>query len=100
MARGRKACLMAAVRWGQELAEVYDAVYAAESEPSALDPVVDLLAGLANGGFPLEFGVGAGRGAPRLRRRRGRGRGNGGAEPKGGRAPPEAGGRGGPPAGG
>ena len=60
---------MAAVRWGQELAEVYDAVYAAESEPSALDPVVDLLAGLANGGSALEFGVGTGRVALRLRSR-------------------------------
>jgi hypothetical protein len=58
---------MAAVRWGQELAEVYDAVYAAESEPSALDPVVDLLAGLAHGGSALEFGVGTGRVALRLR---------------------------------
>jgi SAM-dependent methyltransferase len=57
---------MAAVRWGQELAEVYDAVYAAESEPSALDPVVDLLAGLAQGGSALEFGVGTGRVALRL----------------------------------
>ena len=57
---------MAAVMWSQELAEVYDLVYAAESEPSAVDPMVELLAGLADGGSALEFGVGTGRVALRL----------------------------------
>jgi SAM-dependent methyltransferase len=60
---------MAAVTWGRELAEVYDAVYSAASEPSALDPVVDVLAGLARGGSALEFGVGTGRVALHLRKR-------------------------------
>jgi SAM-dependent methyltransferase len=60
---------MAAVTWGRELAEVYDAVYAAASEPSALDPVVHLLADLAHGGSALEFGVGTGRVALHLRNR-------------------------------
>jgi SAM-dependent methyltransferase len=57
------------VTWGRDLAEVYDAVYAAESEPSALEPEVGLLADLAQGGRALEFGIGTGRVALRLRDR-------------------------------
>ena len=52
---------MASVTWGPELAEIYDKTYAAMSEPSVLDPIVDLLAGLARGGPVLEFAVGTGR---------------------------------------
>jgi len=35
------------ITWGQELAEVYDAVYTSGSEPSVLDQMVDLLSDLA-----------------------------------------------------
>lgn len=49
------------VTWGPELAEVYDQTNAAMFEPSALDPVVDVLAELACGGPVLEFAVGTGR---------------------------------------
>jgi SAM-dependent methyltransferase len=47
--------------WGPELAEAYDDVYGAMFEPSALDPVVDLLASLARSGPALEFAAGTGR---------------------------------------
>jgi SAM-dependent methyltransferase len=60
---------VAVVTWGRDLAEVYDAVYAAESEPSVLEPQVGLLADLAQGGRALEFGVGTGRVALPLRDR-------------------------------
>ncbi len=47
--------------WGREIAEVYDATYAALAEPSVVDPIVDLLAQLAGDGAALEFAVGTGR---------------------------------------
>ena len=47
--------------WGGEIAEVYDATYAALAEPSVVDPMVDLLAQLAGDGVALEFAVGTGR---------------------------------------
>ena len=47
--------------WGREIAEVYDATYAALAEPSVVDPMVDLLAQLAGDGAALEFAVGTGR---------------------------------------
>jgi SAM-dependent methyltransferase len=52
---------MASITWDRELAQVYDDTYAAMFEPSALNPVIDLLADLANGGQVLEFAVGTGR---------------------------------------
>lgn len=52
---------MGSITWGAELAEVYDASYAAGFEPSVLDPTVDVLAELARGGRALEFAVGTGR---------------------------------------
>jgi len=52
---------MGLIVWGPELAAAYDDVYAAMFEPSALDPVVDLLAELARGGPALEFAAGTGR---------------------------------------
>jgi SAM-dependent methyltransferase len=52
---------MGLIVWGPDLAEAYDDVYAAMFEPSALDPVVDLLAELARGGPALEFAAGTGR---------------------------------------
>jgi SAM-dependent methyltransferase len=52
---------MGSITWGQDLAEVYDATYAAMFEPPALDPVVDALVELARGGPALEFAVGTGR---------------------------------------
>jgi SAM-dependent methyltransferase len=49
------------ISWGREIAEVYDQIYAAMHEPSALDPMLELLSGLAHGGRALEFAVGTGR---------------------------------------
>src|SRR4029077_8941641 len=54
---------MGSIIWDREVAEVYDQTYRAKFEPSVLDPIVDLLAGLAGGGPALEFAVGTGRGA-------------------------------------
>lgn len=47
--------------WGDDIAEVYDAVYSEGFEPALLGPMVDLLAELARGGPALEFAVGTGR---------------------------------------
>jgi SAM-dependent methyltransferase len=52
---------MGSVTWGPQLAEVYDKTYAAEFEPSVLDPLVGVLAELSRGGPVLEFAVGTGR---------------------------------------
>ncbi len=60
---------MGSIIWGRDLAEVYDATYSAKFDPSALDPVVDLLAELADGGPALEFAIGTGRVALPLRAR-------------------------------
>lgn len=53
--------VMGSITWGAELAEVYDASYAAGFEPSLLDPMVDALTELARRGRALEFAVGTGR---------------------------------------
>jgi SAM-dependent methyltransferase len=53
--------LMGSITWGREIAEVYDMTYRAGFEPSVLGAVVDLLAGLAEGGPVLEFAAGTGR---------------------------------------
>jgi SAM-dependent methyltransferase len=47
--------------FGERVAESYDADTAAMSEPAAVEPAVDLIAGLAGGGRALELGVGTGR---------------------------------------
>lgn len=47
--------------WGREIAEVFDSAYAAGFAPATLDPIVDLLAELAQGGAALEFAIGTGR---------------------------------------
>lgn len=52
---------MASITWGREVAEVYDTTSAAMFEPAVLDPAVDLLAALAEGGPALEFAIGTGR---------------------------------------
>jgi SAM-dependent methyltransferase len=52
---------MGSITWGSEIAEVYDKTYAAKFEAPVLDPIVDLLAELAQGGPALEFAVGTGR---------------------------------------
>lgn len=49
---------MGSIMWERDVAEVYDQTYRAKFEPSVLDPIVDLLAGLAGGGSALEFAVG------------------------------------------
>ena len=52
---------MGSIMWERDVAEVYDQTYRPKFEPSVLDPIVDLLAGLAGGGPALEFAVGTGR---------------------------------------
>lgn len=52
---------MGSIVWGREIAEVYDATYAALAEPSVVDSMVDLLAQLAGDGAVLEFALGTGR---------------------------------------
>jgi SAM-dependent methyltransferase len=52
---------MGSIVWGREIAEVYDATYAAMEHPSVVDPMVDLLAQLVGDGAALEFAVGTGR---------------------------------------
>lgn len=52
---------MGAITWGRDLAEVYDATYAATFELTSLDPMLQILADLAHGGSALEFAVGTGR---------------------------------------
>jgi hypothetical protein len=47
--------------FGDEVAARYDEGVASLSTPEAVDPVVDFLAGLANDGAALEFGIGTGR---------------------------------------
>jgi len=47
---------MGSITWGREWAEAYDAIYSGGSERSVLDPMVDLLAELAQGRAALEFG--------------------------------------------
>ncbi len=52
---------MAENRWGERDAKWYDELAADRFEPSAVDPVVDLLAELAGSGRALELGIGTGR---------------------------------------
>lgn len=52
---------MGSIVWDAEIAEVYDATYAALAAPSVVDPMVDLLAQLAGDGAVLEFAIGTGR---------------------------------------
>jgi len=52
---------MGSVTWGREIAEVYDATYAAKAQPEVVGPMVDVLAGLAGDGAALELAVGTGR---------------------------------------
>jgi SAM-dependent methyltransferase len=50
-----------AIVWGQDIAEIYDRVYAAEAESPVVAPMVDLLVGIAPDGPALEFASGSGR---------------------------------------
>jgi SAM-dependent methyltransferase len=52
---------MGSIVWGRDLPEVYDRAYAAKFEPAELNPIVGLLAELADGGQALEFAIGTGR---------------------------------------
>lgn len=58
---------MGTVLWGQDIAEAYDVTTAALFDPAVLDPVVDVLANLANAadgagrGRALELAIGTGR---------------------------------------
>lgn len=52
---------MGSVTWDEEFAAAYDAIYAYEADPSVLDPIVDVLVELSQGGPALEFAVGTGR---------------------------------------
>ncbi|GAA4657140.1 class I SAM-dependent DNA methyltransferase [Streptomyces youssoufiensis] len=55
--------------FGEDVAATYDASTAERFQPEVVDPAVDVLAGLADGGRALEFGVGTGRIALPLARR-------------------------------
>jgi len=55
--------------FGEPVAATYDEESAEMFTPGAVDPVVDLLAGLAGGGRALELGIGTGRIALPLARR-------------------------------
>lgn len=52
---------MSSAVWGREIAEIYDKTYAAQSVPSFLAPMLDLLSELAGNGQALEFAIGTGR---------------------------------------
>jgi SAM-dependent methyltransferase len=52
---------VSSIEWGQELADVYDSVYAEASTPEVLRPMVDVLANLSGPDMALEFGAGTGR---------------------------------------
>lgn len=52
---------MASIVWDEELAAIYDDVYAWQADPSVVDPIAEVLAELAAGGAALEFAVGTGR---------------------------------------
>jgi SAM-dependent methyltransferase len=54
-------CSMSAITWNRETAEVYDETSASMFKPEVLDPAVDLIAELADGGPVLEFAIGTGR---------------------------------------
>src|SRR5262245_51269879 len=55
--------------WGKDVADAYDATYASKFDSVVLDPMVNCLAGLAQGGRALEFAVGTGRVALPLKAR-------------------------------
>lgn len=55
--------------FGERVAATYDESSADMFQPSAVDPVVDFLVGLADGGRALELGIGTGRIALPLARR-------------------------------
>lgn len=52
---------MASTSWGEDVAEVYDAISAAMFDPAVLGPAVDALQELARGGPALELAIGTGR---------------------------------------
>lgn len=52
---------MGSITWGKDVADAYDATSAAMYEPTVLDPAVQLLADLADGGPALELAIGTGR---------------------------------------
>ena len=52
---------MGTVTWDKDIAEAYDAIYAAKAEPAVVEPMVDLLAELAGDGAALELAIGTGR---------------------------------------
>jgi SAM-dependent methyltransferase len=52
---------MGTIVWDNEIAEVYDTVYATLADSSVVDPMVDLLAEFAGDGPILEFAMGTGR---------------------------------------
>jgi SAM-dependent methyltransferase len=70
-ARSRAAIMraMPANHFGEAVASRYDTMYADQAHPDVVDPAVDFLAALANGGAALELGVGTGRVALPLSRR-------------------------------
>jgi hypothetical protein len=62
--------------FGERVAERYDERYADRSDPAFVDPIVDFVADLADGGAALELGIGTGRIALPLAQRGVRGMGS------------------------
>ena len=60
---------MGTVTWDEDWAQAYDATYAAMAAPEVVDPMVDVLADIAQSGRALEFAIGTGRIALPLRDR-------------------------------
>jgi SAM-dependent methyltransferase len=58
--RGNSGCVGSIV-WDEDIAAVYDTVYASGFTASVLDPMVQVLAGLSRSGPALELAVGTGR---------------------------------------
>ena len=52
---------MPSITWARDLAEVYDAASGSMFDPAVLEPTVDLLVELADGGPALELAIGTGR---------------------------------------
>ena len=65
----RQTWSVGSIVWDQDIAEAYDAVYAAMFDDAVLRPMVDLLAELAGDGPALELAVGTGRVALPLSKR-------------------------------
>jgi SAM-dependent methyltransferase len=58
---GSESSCVGSILWGEDIAAVYDSVYASGYSPGVLDPMVEALTGLSRNGPVLELAVGTGR---------------------------------------